>query len=332
MFYKYQKIYDNLDSYILDKKTNNKLFSKKIKWTVQEKIHGSNFSIYYNGEECKFAKRNKILKEEDWFYNYQFIKNELIENTKILYNILKKDKIIIYGELFGGYYPDNVQDWKNNRINEKGFCKLPFDERAIQEGIYYSKNIEYIVFDLAYEDNEGIHFYNYHETEKYIKKTNFLFSEALLITDLSSALNYNLNFNTKIPEKLGYKNLPNFLNLAEGIVIKPCETIIVKNKKNKNVRCLIKKKNSKFKEISDNFNLEEAKKSYKFTFNNMLNINRVNAVISKIGEINKDLLLEKLKEDIWNDYYINYNFAISDYEKANQYLNTICTKFINEIL
>jgi Rnl2 family RNA ligase len=330
MFYKYQKIYDNLDNYILDKKTNNKLFSKKVKWIVQEKIHGSNFSIYYDGKECQFAKRNSILKNNDWFYNYQIIKNKLINNTKKLYNLLNKDKIIIYGELFGGFYPDNVSEWKNNRIDNKGLCKLSFDERAIQEGIYYSKNIEYIVFDIAYEDNNNIHFLNYFETNNYIKKTEFLFSEALAITDLSSALNFNLNFNTKIPNKLGYESFPEFTNLAEGIVIKPSQTIILKNKKNKDVRCLIKKKNKKFKEISDTFNLEEAKKSYKFTFINMLNINRINAVISKIGKINKENLIEKLVEDIWNDYYINYNFKISDYDKANIYLNKICKNFVNE--
>ena len=53
-------------------------------------------------------------------------------------------------------------------------------------------------------------------------------------------------------------------------------------------------------------------------------------VISKIGKISKENLIEKLVEDIWNDYYINYNFKISDYDKANIYLNKICKNFVNE--
>jgi Rnl2 family RNA ligase len=331
MFNRYQKIYDNLSDYQIDKKVHNKLFSKKTKWVVQEKIHGSNFSIYYDGNTIKYAKRNGILTEEDWFYNYQTIKNKLEENTKRLYEILNQKKIIIYGELFGGFFPDQAKDWKNSRINEKGICILDFEERAIQEGIYYSKNIEYMVFDIAYQDENKINFYNYHQLEKSIKQTNFLLSEALVITDLSSALNYNLNFNSNIPKKLGYNDFDTLCNLAEGIVIKPVETIFLMNKKNMNVRCLIKKKHNKFKEISESFNLEDAKKSYKFLFVNMLNINRYNAVISKIGNAGKNTYIEKLVEDIWSDYYLKFNFEIKDYEKANTYLYNISERFVNDI-
>lgn len=64
----------------------------------------------------------------------------------------------------------------------------------------------------------------------------------------------------------------------------------------------------------------------------MLNINRLNAVISKIGKANNETLVKNLVEDIWNDYYIKYNFPISNYDKANDFLNNICLKFVNENL
>jgi len=38
------------------------------KWYATEKLHGSNFSIYFNGTDIKFAKRNSFLdlgKEEN---------------------------------------------------------------------------------------------------------------------------------------------------------------------------------------------------------------------------------------------------------------------------
>lgn len=75
IMYKFQKISNNVDKYILNKK-DNKLFSNKTKWVATEKIHGSNFSIYYNNNNVSFAKRNSKLDDDEWFYNYHLIFNK----------------------------------------------------------------------------------------------------------------------------------------------------------------------------------------------------------------------------------------------------------------
>jgi hypothetical protein len=98
MIYKYQKISDKVSKYSLEKK-DNKLFSNKSKWIVTEKVHGSNFSIYYVDGEIKFSKRNDILKENEWFYNYQLIKDKLIRNIKKISGLLNQKNIILYSEL-----------------------------------------------------------------------------------------------------------------------------------------------------------------------------------------------------------------------------------------
>ena len=99
-------------------------------------------------------------------------------------NILNKEFIIVYGELFGGFYPKDPESWINNRINNKGICTLPFEKRAIQEGIYYSENIEYIVFDVAFLqsdfNSESLTFYDYHEITSILEKTNFLYTRESL--------------------------------------------------------------------------------------------------------------------------------------------------------
>ena len=144
---KYQKITDSLDKYQCSK--NDLKLIKKTKWVVMEKVHGSNFSIYYEKGEISFSKRNSKLEDNEWFYNYHLIKNCLVNNTIKLAKLLEKEKFTIYGELFGGYYPEDTINWKGplkTRINEKGVSIVPFEERAIQEGIYYSPNIEYMVF------------------------------------------------------------------------------------------------------------------------------------------------------------------------------------------
>ena len=99
-FVKFPKIYENMGEFKAP---------KKLEWIATEKIDGSNFSIYSNGKDTKFAKRTGFLKSDKWFYNYQSISIELSIKSSKIYNILhSKDPnikfIVIYGELCGGFY------------------------------------------------------------------------------------------------------------------------------------------------------------------------------------------------------------------------------------
>lgn len=121
-FSPYQKISDQVDKYVLDK--NSKIFHNKSKWVVTEKVHGANFSVYYNNGKVSFGKRNALLEEDDWFYSYQLIKPQLIKNITLLSNIMNGPNIVVYGELFGGFYPKDPSMWtgaEGVRINKKGF-------------------------------------------------------------------------------------------------------------------------------------------------------------------------------------------------------------------
>lgn len=87
----------------LGKKDNN-IFSSKSLWFATEKIHGANFSIYFVNSNIKYAKRNSFLEEEEWFYNYQIIQQKLEKNIRLISKKLGNKNIIVYGELFSGYY------------------------------------------------------------------------------------------------------------------------------------------------------------------------------------------------------------------------------------
>ena len=336
--FKFQKISDKVSKYTIDKK-DNKLFSSKSKWIATEKVHGSNFSIYYIDNEIKFSKRNSLLEDNEWFYNYQIIRQKLIKNIKKISSLMNKKNIIIYGELFGGWYPKNNKEWKgpeNIRLNSKGVSIVPFDERAIQEGIYYTSNIEYMVFDIAYIENDEINFIDYLKMEEYIKQTDLFYSKPLIIGTFEKVQEYNINFDSKIPEQLGELPLPKGTNTAEGIVIKPLNSHYVKDKDNKNTRCLIKIKNKKFLEVADSFDINEASNSYQFILLKLVNQNRFQAVISKIGKLtdeNKENILNEFIEDVLNDFYENYSHIIlNDVDKANLYLKKISESLINENL
>ncbi len=336
--FKYQKISDKIDKYVFTNK-DQKIFSNTNKWIVTEKVHGANFAVYYNNGNITFSKRNSILKDTDWFYNYQLIKDKLSTNITKLSKIMNATNIVIYGELFGGWYPSNVQEWngaENTRINKKGICIIPFEDRAIQEGIYYTPNIEYMVFDIAiiHDDNDEQEFLDYYTMDKYLKQTTFFYAKPLMIGTFKDVENYNLEFDSLIPTQLGQEQLLKNTNIAEGIVIKPIKPYFIKDNNN-NVRCLIKKKHSKFQEISDSFDLQEAKKSYQYIFSQLVTQNRYQAVISKIGKLtneNINEVIDDVVEDTWKDFYQDYSNINLNYDKAFAYSKQLCENLVHNNL
>ena len=335
--YKYQKIADKVDHYQIDN-NNSKFFSKNVDWVVTEKVHGSNFCVYYRDGQINFGKRNSLLKEDDWFYNYQLIQEKLTQNIRQLSQIINHSQIVVYGELFGGWYPSHHQ-WTGpvgTRINQKGVSLIPFEERAVQEGIYYSPHLEFMVFDVAIIEQDKLQFMNFFQMEKYLKQTDFFYTKALLIGNFQAVQKYDLNFDSHIPSQLGLSSLPMNTNIAEGVVIKPVEPVFIKDKKGNEVRCLVKKKHPKFQEISDDFSLSDAQKSYEFIFLKLVNQNRLQAVVSKMGRItpdNKDVIIQSLIEDTWTDFYTYYSqIQIVDETKANDYLKKLCQTLIKHNL
>ena len=332
--YKFQKIADKVDHYQVNNK-NQQLFSRKVDWVVTEKVHGSNFSIYYRDGQINFGKRNSLLKEDDWFYNYQLIQDKLTQNICQLSKIMNHPRIVVYGELFGGWYPDSVQ-WTGpvgTRINQDGVSLVSFEDRAIQEGVYYSPKIEFMVFDVATIEQDQPQFINFFHMEEFLKQTDFFYSKPLMIGNFQEVQKYQLNFDSHIPAQLGLPSLPQGSNTAEGVVIKPVDPIFIKDKKGNQIRCLIKNKHPKFKEIVDDFSLSEAQNSFEFIFLKLVNQNRLQSVVSKIGRLtcdNKDEILDSLIEDTWTDFYIHYSqVQIVNETKANDYLRKLCQTLIN---
>ena len=334
IFKSYQKISDKVDKYVLG--NNNKLFHNKHKWVVTEKVHGANFSIYYNDGVISFAKRKELLKEDDWFYSYQLIKPQLEKNIKELSLVMNENNIVVYGELFGGYYPPDSSKWTGadgTRINSKGTCIVEFNKKAVQEGIYYSPHIEYMVFDVGIiKPNKEIHFVDYMDMMHYLNQTCFYYSKPLLICSYQSVSAYDINFNSTIPKDFGMTPLPLNTNIAEGIIIKPLYSCYIKNKSGEDVRCIIKKKNPKFLEISDEFDMNLANNSYQSVFIKLINQNRYNAVISKIGKLtisNKELVQKDLEEDTWDDFYLNHsNIQITDHNQATLFVRNLCINLV----
>ena len=88
----YIKISDSSANWMVDSK-----LIKKTKWVVLEKVHGSCFCFIYdiktNTITC--AKRKELLADDDNFFGYKNILDEIIPKINMLLNTLLKIIVII---------------------------------------------------------------------------------------------------------------------------------------------------------------------------------------------------------------------------------------------
>ena len=324
-FVKFPKIYENIGDF---------KSPKKLEWIATEKIDGSNFSVYSNGVETKFAKRTGFLQNDEWFYNYQTISLELAQKANKIYQILKQKNqnlkfIVLYGELCGGFYPQDINNWKGpipSRINEKGVVIIPLEQRAIQEGVYYSDKIKHIIFDIALIDKENNRQYlEYNDMVNACEEVKLPYTPILAKGSLKKMLDYSLDFNSTIPALFGLKCLEN--NKAEGIVIRPSEW-----KGNGDERPMLKRKSKSFKQFSGDFSLDKIKKNPILTANCIINLNRLYGTISKIGaKSDKEEIIKEFVQDVW-EAMLEIGVNIIDYDEVEKYIKDNVTKMVEEYI
>ena len=313
---------------------------------VTEKIHGANFCILTDGKIIKYAKRKEILAGDEDFFGHRELVKELKTKILSIFESLQKNsseikQVSIYGEIFGGEYPH--PDVKPNR-----------SVKAVQTGIYYSPNIEFIVFDIAYlNKNRERKYIDYEELKQICTQVNILYTRALfIIGKYREAFAYNIEFTTTIPASLKLPPLE-IANKAEGIVIKPAKFLLLDTVKGK-IRPVIKKKIAQFAE--DNRFHQAKKWNYKndneinndsgSIEQNILSLvteNRLSNVLSKVGRIEtlnkkkKRYLLNLYREDVleafrekWGDDF--EKLETGKKEKIIQLINAKSQKIINHQL
>lgn len=241
MYVSYEKIPESPNKWNLTESDYSAF--KKTDWVVTEKIHGANFGITTDGSEVRFAKRKEFLQPDEDFFNYQSLRTQLVHQVKEIFNILQAERtrtlrVFVYGELFGGEYP-------HPEVPEV------IHVQAVQTGIYYSPKVEYCAFDLAVEENGNSNLLSYQDYDKALKifqRVGMMGAEPLFIGKYEDALEYNLGFDSTLPSLLGLPPLP-FINPAEGIVIKPVNSIYLETSKGR-IRPILKKKIPEFAEDS----------------------------------------------------------------------------------
>lgn len=102
------------------------------------------------------------------------------------------------------------------------------------------------MFDIGIlNSNDEIEFLSYEYIIQLVNQTELLVAKPLIIGTLDKVSNFDINFNSTIPELLGLKPFLPKKNLAEGIVIRPLNNYMLTNLKQIEcpTRCLIKIKN-----------------------------------------------------------------------------------------
>lgn len=305
-FSEYEKMPEDTNCWV-----GKKLKSIK-KWVVLEKIHGANFSFYItksSPDQVSIAKRDALLAGSTNFFgiNYCDLIPQVSENLKQIYKLLtatnSKDieQLILYGELFGGYYPC------------VGVTPSSLPIQPIQYEVKYSPDLRFIAYDIAVCRPGGVKDYlDFDLFAKMCEEAQILYTKAIMIGSLEAALAVDLNFDSLIPKQLGLPALPKGSNTAEGIVIKPSKTIYLEGKKGINSRVILKKKNDKFSERKHTVMEKQAATKYNANDENILlikfeclalvNKNRVQSAVSKLGlpqnEDDMKKLLQMVREDV----------------------------------
>ena len=302
---------------------------KDVPYLVTEKIHGSNSQISYDvsSKEFSYGTRSHYLEEDEKFYNLQTVLEPLQEKVARLADLIKLDigkygqrllSVTVFGEVFGGLYPHEAVEKDSKAIK-------------VQKGVYYSPHNHWMAFDIGYmvDGSERMFFLSGDTFVNYCFATQIDTVPILAITEnLEQALNYPCDRNSVVFRKFGLPEIEN--NIMEGIVIRPDSMDVWLGQH----RFILKKKNDKFKEKSrakkneSPVELPEVVKQACEEISQYININRVNNVISHIGEVTaKDVgkVIMLTSQDVLNDYKKDYG-TLNTLEKKDEKL---VTKYMN---
>jgi Rnl2 family RNA ligase len=334
-FKKYNSIENTFDSGFLEKIIEQGY--RNAEYVVQEKVHGSNFSFITNGAEVKAAKRTDLLADGERFYEYEEILEKYCGKILALFAEIKlqcadMQELIVYGELFGGSYK-HPEVKKDTRLS------------TIQKGVFYTPKHEFYVYDLYLQTTENGSYLSVDKANAYFEKFDFLYAKTLFRGNLDACLGYPNAFPSLISGWLGLPQIED--NVCEGVVIRPVEPIYLRN----GARIILKNKNERFaekKSVKRNPHIQKVAPEFSPQLTDLLPVaeqyiteNRLNNVISKIGEISvpkdfgkifglfsKDILDDFLKEN--GEKY--YNLDKTEQKLLNKQVTNIAANLAKKVL
>lgn len=307
MFKKYNSIENTYRDEFLERIKTHGFWRNE--FVVQEKVHGSNLSFWTeDGKSFFSAKRTGIIEKNEKFYNYETVLKNIKPKLELLWHSIKTDfpelsQLTIFGELFGGDYPHPEIEIDKNSI-------------MVQKGIFYSPQNHFYAFDIMLNREKYL---DVNIANRYFASVNLLHAKTLFTGSIEKCMNHKNDFNTTIPDEFGLPSLEP--NIVEGVVIRPIKTSYFNN----GVRVILKNKNEKWSEnkkyhksISQYDEPSEKVVKLQEAIITYVTENRLNNVISKIGEITqKDFgrVLGMFNKDVVEDFTKDYHKLLEELDK-----------------
>lgn len=256
-----------------------------IPYIIEEKIDGANICLMFEpGKPMQVASRNRILNPGDNFYDIWNVldgmKEQLLEIEKASENLILSYRL--YGELYG---------------------------KGIQKRIDYGSSKYISFFDIIVND----FYFSPCEIKNWCSHYHLLTVPMLgVVNSLQEALDFDVERNTSINPVGG--------NIAEGIVIKPYDTVILDG--GSKTPFYIKKKHPKFAEkppkkvhVVETGPLVELNNVFK----GYINDNRLQGIFSKFGPI-KDAseigqYIRYMLSDAQKDFKVDYADDLENFDK-----------------
>jgi Rnl2 family RNA ligase len=316
----YEKIPQSLKNLALHEKQLQEM--QKWTWVATEKIHGANFSFVYENYQLRFAKRKAYLSWQDDFFGFQEVvkkaEHQIIRFFEHLSVETDAAQYILYGELCGGHYP-HPEVIPNSQV------------QAIQTGIYYSPDIIFCAFDVAFRRKEQKHYLEYQQASQLFTAFDILQAPILKVGKWQEVLNHDIRVNAALPAMMGLPALSH--NLIEGMIIKPWQH---HQAQTLDFRPVLKIKNPEFQE-DDKFH-EAQKWSYTASVDSHtdtlewiveacrqgINQPRLDSAISKIGALDFknteriEAIQQEMLEDVMQSFEENYPNWLSSLTQAQQ--------------
>lgn len=314
-------------------------------YVVTEKVHGANFCIIAAPQhDVLFAKRTAVIggavDAEDFYgCRSQGLLRHLTPLAVALAqraarSVPQLDVVQIYGELFGGSYP---------HPDVPAVSGL----QPVQVGVWYAPDLRFMAFDVAVQSGGARRFVDFHVAKEWCEESGFLFSSPLFEGSLEECLDFPVQFETKLPARLGAPPLPR--NYAEGVVVRPrLEPHVARNGKESG-RGLFKRKIPAFSEKqyqndawqkgpSSSQGLLDEEQLILMEIAAHATPQRVSNVLSKTGNVDpRDKvacrqLLEDLKEDVGEALEEREGACLRLSRSLQDELDGLCRAVIKEVL
>lgn len=123
------------------------------------------------------------------------------------------------------------------------------DEVLVQREIFYCSGLEFYAFDIAIQRTVSApkEYIDFSRALDLFEQHKLFYAKPLFVGSLADCTNFDVNFNTTIPARLGLPPIAG--NFAEGVVIKPLLALLIDTAKSKSkVRAIFKHKAQRFDE------------------------------------------------------------------------------------